>query len=241
MRAAMRWLLLLLVSSNALAAPLFVRAGAGYDRGRNTAVRDRDCTSTQPPALFGCGFEARGDFGRAPSFEVAAGVGTRARVELALTHRELDLDATPNFTGVPGEQRVRSEGRSLSAIVNGAFELAPESWRVRPFVTAGAGFARNSTGPVVYAFPRIAENAVTITRGGAHTGFAWNAGLGASVRVTDSLSLDLAYRHTDLGTLRSPRGTATIVRPTRTFELEIDETRADVATRGVMLSLRWRR
>ncbi|HEY0160214.1 MAG TPA: outer membrane beta-barrel protein [Thermoanaerobaculia bacterium] len=228
-------------TSQAIAAPVFVRVGAGDERGRDTAVRDRDCTATQPPALFGCGFEAAGDFGRGPSFEVAAGTGSRARVELALAYRALDLDATANFTGVPGDQPVRAEGRSLSATVNGTLELTPQPWRVRAFLTAGAGVARNTTGEVVYSFPGIGDDAVTIARGGAHTGFAWNAGLGATFAVTDTLSLDLAFRHTDLGTVRSPRGVARIVRPTRTLELEIDETRARAATRGVTLSLRWTR
>jgi opacity protein-like surface antigen len=233
---------LLLFATQAIAAPaVFIRAGAGYERGRDTAVRDRDCGATAPPALFGCGFEAAGGFGRAPSFELAAGAGSRARVELALASRELDLDATSNFTGVAGDQPVHAEGRSLSATVNGALELAPRSWRLRPFITAGAGVARNTTGEIVYSFPGIGDEAVTITRGGAHTGFAWNAGLGISFDLTDALTLDLAFRHIDLGTVRSPRGTATIIRPTHTVELEIDETRADVATRGVTLSLRWTR
>jgi opacity protein-like surface antigen len=235
-------LVVLLFASQAIAAPaVFIRAGAGYERGRETAVRDRDCTATQPPALFGCGFEAAGDFGRGPSFEIAAGIGSRARLELALAHRGLELDATANFTGVAGDQPVRAEGRSLSATMNGALELAPRSWRVRPFLTAGAGVARNTTGPVVYSFPGIGDEAVTITRGGAQTGFTWNAGLGASVDLTSTLTLDLAFRHIGLGAVRSPRGIATIIRPTRTIELEIDETRADLATRGVILSLRWTR
>jgi opacity protein-like surface antigen len=238
----MRLLVVLFVSVQAIAAPaLFIRAGAGHDRGRETAVRDRDCSSTNPPALFGCGFEAAGDFGNTPVFEIAAGFGSRHRVELALAHRELELDANANFTGVSGEQPVHADGRSISAMVNAAVELAPASWRLRPFVAGGAGLARNSTGAVVYSFPSIGENAVTITRGGAHTNFAWNAGLGATFDLTPSLALDLAFRHTDLGTLRSPRGTATIIRPTKTLEIEVDQTRAEVATRGVMVSLRWTR
>jgi opacity protein-like surface antigen len=253
----MRLLLVLFVTSQAIAAPaLFVRAGGGYERGRETAVRDRDCTATNPPALFGCGFEAAGELGNTPVVEVAAGVENRQsclfgdrqdclsstfRVELALSHRTLELDANANFTGVTGEQPVRADVRSIAAMVNGALELAPRAWRLRPFVTGGAGLARNATGPVVYSFPAIGENAVTITRGGAHMNFAWNAGIGATVELTPSLALDLAIRHTDLGTLRSPSGTATIVRPTRTLEIEVDETRADVATRGVTLSVRWTR
>jgi opacity protein-like surface antigen len=238
----MRLLVLLFVSLQAIAAPaFFIRAGAGAERSRDAAVRDRDCTATNPPALFGCGFEARGDFGRAPVFEAAIGFGSRARLELAFAHRSLDLDATANFTGVSGEQPVRAELRSTSAMLNGSIELAPRAWRLRPFVTGGAGVARNATDRVTYAFPSIGENAVTITPRGTHANFAWNAGLGATFDLTPSLALDLAVKHTSLGEMRSPRGIATIVRPTRTLELEIDETRADLATRGISLSLRWTR
>ncbi|HEX8254516.1 MAG TPA: hypothetical protein VF846_15335 [Thermoanaerobaculia bacterium] len=238
----MRWLVLFLFSTQLFGSPrTYVRAGAAVERGRTTTVRDRDCNSTQPPALFGCGFGARGDFGQNPSLEIAFGLGTRARVEVAIAHRQLELDARSNFTGVSGAQIVTAEGRSISALVSGTLDLAPHIWRVRPFVTAGAGVARNSTGPVVYAFPGIGPEAVTITRGGAQVNPAWTAGIGAAFALTDSLTLDLTFRHTTLGTMRSPRGTATIIRPTRTLELEIDETRADVVSRGVLLSLRWTR
>jgi opacity protein-like surface antigen len=238
----MRRLVLLFLSSPLLAAPpVYLRAGAGLERSRETVLRDRDCGSTQPPALFGCGFDARGDFGQGSAFELAIGAGTRTRVELALAHRALELDATSNFTGVPGEQHVRSEGRSISAMLSGAVDLAPRAWRLRPFITAGAGVARNSTGAIVYSFPGIAPEAVTITRGGTHTELAWSAGGGAAFTLTDALAVELTFRHADLGTLRSPRGTATIVRPNRTLELEIGETGAEIETRGIMLSLRWTR
>lgn len=237
----MRWLVLLFVSFPLFASSVFVRAGIGAERARDTVIRDRDCTSTQPPALFGCGFEARGSLGNVPTFELAIGAGTRTRVELAFAQRSFELAATSNFTGVTGEQNVSADVRSLSMFVNGAIDLAPQSWRVRPFVTAGAGLASNATSAVVYSFPGIAPNAVTITPGGQRTDFAWNVGGGATFDLCPNLSLDLTLRHTDLGQMHSPRGIARIIRPTRTLELEIDETRGDLASRGVTLSLRWTR
>jgi opacity protein-like surface antigen len=126
-------------------------------------------------------------------------------------------------------------------MVNGAIDLAPQSWRIRPFLTAGAGVASNATSTVVYSFPGIGPNAVTSTPGGQRTDFAWNAGAGATFDLCPNLALDLTLRHTNLGQLHSPRGIARIIRPTRTLELEIDETRGDLASRGVTLSLRWTR
>lgn len=237
----MRWLAVVFFSFPLFAASPYARVAAGLERGGDTVVRDRDCGATQPPALFGCGFEARGRLDRAPVFEFALGAGERARFELAFANRELELDATANFAGVTGDQNVSARVRSLSTMINGAIELAPSSWRFRPFVTAGAGLASNATSRVVYAFPGIGPDAVTITRGGRRAGFAWNAGAGATFILTPQLALDLTVRHANLGELRSPRGTARIIRPTRTLELEIDETRADVETRGVTLSVRWTR
>src|SRR4028119_315644 len=234
----MRWLVVVFLAFPLFAASPYVRIGAGLERGRDTVLRDRDCTSAQPAALFGCGFEARGELDRTPVVEFAIGTGDRTRLELAFAHRELELDATSNFTGVTGEQNVSARVQSLSMMVNGAMDLAPAAWRVRPFITAGAGAASNGTSRVVYAFPGIGPNAVTITRGGLRTGFAWNAGAGATLSLTPQPALELTGRPTTPATMHSPRGTATIIRPTRTIQLEIDETRADLETRGVALSLR---
>lgn len=230
------------------AAQLYVRGALGFEQSRDTTLRDRDCTATQPPALFGCGsgsdarpLGARGGFGGTPAIELGLGYGSRARVELALTHRtEIDLDAEANFLGVSGRQPVRATGRSTAALVHGAIELARASWRIRPFVTAGAGMARNETDAITYAFPGIDPRAVTITPGGSHTNFAWSAGAGASIALSPSLALDIAFRTTDLGDLRAEDGEATIVRPRGTFPLAIAGTRAEVKTRGIVVAVRYR-
>ena len=52
--------------------------------------------------------------------------------------------------------------------------------------------------------------------------------------------MELALRRTDLGELRTGAGAATIVRPSRTFTLDIAGTRADLETTGVVLALRHR-
>ena len=236
--------LLLIVSSIAFAATPYVRAGAGFDASRDTILRDRDCSATSPPALFGCGagvdgepLAARGDFGRTPSIDLAAGLEltSRTRVELALTHRDaLDLEAEANFLGVAGDQPVQANGRATSALASGFLDIG------RFFVGAGAGVSRNELGAITYMFPAIAPDAVTITRGGTHTAFAWSAAAGTSIPLTDRIVLDLALRYADLGTVRTDAGAATIIRPTRTLRLDIAGTRADVKTAGVTVSVRWR-
>lgn len=220
----------------------FLRGAIGVERSADTILRDADCSATQPPALFGCGLDARGDLGSAPVFEVGVGaeLSPRSRAEVTLSHRDFELDASSAFTGVAGEQPVRADVRSTTALLNGSFDVAPSRWRVRPFVTAGIGIARHTTGEVTYAFPGLDVNAVTITEGGTHTAFAWNTGLGASIELSKRLALEVTVRHAHLGELRTRAGAATIVRPARRLVINVDATRADVVTTGVIASLRWR-
>lgn len=239
-----------IASPAAAAPPLYVRLGAGYGESGDTTVRDLDCGATEPPALFGCGdgpdgrsLGARGDFGETEAVDLGVGweVSPRVRVELALVARPgLSLDAEANFLDVTEEQPVTADGESLSAFVALAYELGPERWRVRPFVAAGAGAARNEIDEITYAFPGIAPGALTATQGGSHTDFAWTASAGLAVPLSQSSTLDLAVRYTDLGEVRTDAGEATIVRPARTFALDIAGTRADLETLGAQLSLRYR-
>jgi opacity protein-like surface antigen len=240
-RAFFLALLFLPLTANA-ESTVFVRAGGGWERGGDTTVRDVQCRSTNPPALFGCGFRAEGEFGSAFVPEVAVGleVSPRGRFELAVARRSMELDANANFLGVTGDQPVASEVRSTALLLGGAVDLAPASWRVRPFVMAGAGLARNEIDEVVYAFPGLGSQAVTVTRGGAYTELATVAGAGLTMPLSSSLSLDVAYRWTDLGEARTEAGAARIVRPTRELTIDVDATRADVQASGVSVSLRWR-
>ncbi len=242
-------LTLSLFSCLAITAQPYVRAGAAAESSRDVTLRDVDCSSTKPPALFGCGsgndgrrLGARGEVHRGLTFELAAGreVG-HARVELAFVSRSgFELDAQSNFTGVTGAQPVSARLRSKALVASAAFDLAPDTWSVRPFITAGAGAARNDLSAVKYSFPGIAANAVTITRGGRANAFTWTSGAGVAIRLPHNVTLDLAARVTDLGGVRAERGEALIERPTRLLHLEIGATEFRWRTRGVSVSLRRR-
>lgn len=232
------------------APPLYLRGGVGYEQSGDTAFRDLDCASTDPPALFGCAngidgrpIGARGDFGESVAVEVAVGmeVGARARVELALVSRPgLELDAEASFLGVTSDQPVHAEAESLAALVNVAVDLGRPGWRLQPFVTAGLGAARNEIDDVTYEFPALGLDAATVVQGGEHTGFAWTAGAGLDWRLSEALSLDLTGRYTDLGEVRTDSGLAQIRRSANTFDLDIAGTEADLDTAGVTVSLRYR-
>ena len=239
----------LVLASLPLSAQPYMRAGIGIERSGDITLRDVDCSSTQPPALFGCGngpdgltFGARGDLGTGAAFEIAGGhEAGRIRFELGLVARSgFTSEAEANFTGVTGSQTVHADVRALSAMLFGALDVAPAHWRVRPFVTAGAGVSRNETGRITFAFPGIAPEAVTILRGGTETSFAWRAGAGVSVALDDNLTLDLAAYYTDLGEIRTEHGNATIVRPNRRLTLDIAAIEAQLQTTGLSVSVRQR-
>jgi opacity protein-like surface antigen len=135
---------------------------------------------------------------------------------------------------------VSAGAESLAGLVVLCYELGPPSWRARPFIAAGAGASRNEIEEVTYAFPGIGREAVTITRGGSHTDFAWTASAGLAIPVGERLAVDLAIRYSDLGEVRTDDGEATIVRPNRTFSLDIAGTRADLETLGAGVSVRYR-
>jgi opacity protein-like surface antigen len=252
-RAAMRLTLLVLtlvLPSLAAAAPWYVRGGAGFEQSAPATMVDLDCHSTQPPALFGCAdasdgrpLAARGDFGGTPSWELGAGMALgRARVDVTVTARpQIDLRADSNFLNVSGRQPVSANGKATTAMLNAALDVAPENWRIRPFLTAGAGVSRNETGAVTFGFPSIAPDAVTVIRGGRSNELAWSAGAGIAFDVAHNLSLDIAWRRTDLGDMTTRAGEATIVRPRGTFVLDIAGTRAPVKLNGVSVSVRWRK
>jgi opacity protein-like surface antigen len=250
MKTALSLTFTLLFTVSAFAAHAYIRIGAGRERGEPLTLRDDDCTSTAPAALFGCGngndgrpLDARGDLGQSTAWELSIGkhLGPHLRAELAFTARpDLTLNAQSNFLGVAGEQPVTAHGEAYSLLASAFVDLGPATWRVRPFITAGAGAARIHLGDVTYAFPAIANTATTVVPGGTYTGFAWTAGAGTALHLTPSLDLDLTLRYTDLGELHTDAGAATISRPSGIRQIDIDGTRADVRAIGAMISLRCR-
>lgn len=242
-------LVLSALDASAELAP-YVRFAAGVEWSDDTVVRDRDCSSTTPPALFGCvegndgrAIGARGDFGRTPVWELGAGLELtpRLRAEIAVARRDaLELDAEANFVGVNGSQPVSADASSQSAMIAVAYDLADPALRVRPVVSVGAGLSRNEMGRATYAFPGIAPDAVTILAGGSDTAFAWTASTGVAIDLSSTLTLDVALRYSDLGEITTEHGEATIVRPNRTLTLDIAGVRAPLDTLGVVMALRWR-
>lgn len=230
-------------------AETYVRAGAAYERSRETGFRDLDCASAAPPALYGCGaseaggpLTARGGFGSTAAMEVGLGrrISPWFRIEANLAYRpDLDFRGQANFVRTPGEQRTTADASSLAAMGVIYADLGLYG-RMRPFLGVGIGAARNRIGAVRFDFPGLGAGAATIAPGDSRTGLAWMATAGFSTEVSTRLTVDLAYRHVDLGQMRTAAGPAEIVRAAGVRRLDVAATRASLASQGVAASLRWR-
>lgn len=236
-----------LIGDAALAEP-YVRLGVGADGSLPATFGDRDCDAVAPPALFGCGdgrngepLQATGSFGTSVGLD--AGVGYRfnswLRGEALLNYRpSYQYSGQANFLGGGSPQPLEADLSSVAGFGVGYVDL-PRLGRVQPYLGAGVGVARNRISSVEYRFPSLPGDASTTIAGGTHTGVAWLLTAGLAVPLRERLSMDLAYRYTDLGRVQTDAGNATIERATGRRSLEIAGTQSSLQTHGVMLSLRY--
>ena len=252
------WVFLLLIFifpvayASAVETGLYGRVGMGLSISEDTAFHDKAPYSTDPPALFGDAvgedgrsIGARGDFGE--SFLIEAGVGW----QFEWFHSELNVSYRPgfkfsgdaNFRNVPLDQQpVNADMTSLITMVTCIADLDRMSsvfqWGpVCPFIGASAGFGYNRIDQMVYRFPSISDDAVTITPDGDWSGFVYGFTGGLEYPVNKTLSIELAYRYCDAGKVETEAGTAHIVRSGNTLDLVIAPTEADVSMHEVVLSL----
>jgi opacity protein-like surface antigen len=231
----------------------YLRGGLGLSVSRDTRLKDEDCSSTVPPALFGCAngpdgvsIGARGDFSDTPLAEVALGYSRQwLRVEAVLSWRpSYDFDGQANFLNVPlGQQPVSGKVDSLSLMGAAYVDLAKvvSAWRdarIQPYVGAAVGAARNETERMTYRFPSIGAEAVTITPDGSWSGLAYSLTAGVSIPLGAATTLDVAYRYVDLGRVETDVGVAAIRRPSTSLDLTIAPTRADLRGDELLVSLR---
>jgi opacity protein-like surface antigen len=226
----------------------YLRLGVGFDGSLAATFRDSDCASVQPPALFGCGAGRNGEpLGASGAFGsgvvLDAGLGVRLnrwlRAEGLFTYRPAyEYNGEANFLQTAPPQPVYANLSSIAAFGVGYVDL-PKISRLQPFIGAGVGAARNRISAVTYGFPTLAPDASTTIAGGTTTGLAWLLTAGVAIPLNEQLSLDLAYRYTDLGTVQTDAGSATIVRPAGSKTLDIAGTQSALKTHGAMLSLRY--
>ena len=228
---------------------VYLRIGAGLQWPESDRWKDQDCASTQPPALFGCGsgenghpLGATGSFQQNPVVDAALGYRWNSwlRSEALLNWSpQLNWDGNSNFLGAGSRQPVGAAGSALAGFGVVVVD-APPVLGLRPFIGAGFGLAGTRVGDVTYRFPAIGSDAVTVTRGGTTTSMAYLLTAGVAVPLSERIDLEMSYRWTDFGTVKTPSGSARVVRPQGSTTLRVGGTQVDLATQAVIASLRFR-
>ena len=241
---------LLLESGAAVAGDRYVRGGLGVDWSGNTAFTDVDCSSTAPAALYGCGtgddgapHRSVGDFGAVPAVELGLGYTAEpARFELLVEYRpHFSFKGRANFLAPGTREDVKANLSSVSGMVAGFVDLAgmglPKPGPFAPFVGAGVGVVHTRIGKTTMTFPAT----TTTVPGGSRTGLAWMVTAGVGMAVGERAILDLAWRYTDLGKVRTGRGPGRVVWRDGSREplpLDLAPTEARLRGHGIRLSLR---
>jgi len=236
----------------AQAGDWYLRAALGYEQSADADYSDTDCSSRQPPALFGCAMGgdgrsigAYGDFGDYPMVELA--LGTRLlpwlRTDLSLGYRfAIDYQGNANFLAVGTQQPVSAELESWNGMVNVFVDLAALSGtdlgRFQPYVGAGVGVALNQLGRMTYLFPENPKkHKFSLTPEGERTNFAYRLVVGTGIALSERVMLDLSAYYTDLGEV----GTDTGIMAMNNIPagILIDETATDWRAFGVGIGLRY--
>jgi opacity protein-like surface antigen len=245
------FLVIMMMPAKSLAAPWYVRAGAGLEWSLDADFHDSDCSSETPAALFGCGpgsdgrsLGAYGDFGNLPVLELAVGAQPLRwlRSDFSLTYRpEIDYSGQANFLNVPGEQPVTGDADSWTGMVN----LFLEPTRVAhldlgiftPYLGAGIGMSYNHIGKMTYRFPGLTNHRLSITPSGSRVDFAFMAAIGTGIQLSERLLLDASYRYCDLGRIETDSGTMYL--DSLPGGIEIAGTSAPLRTHGFLLGFRY--
>ena len=240
-----------LASGIAVAGDLYLRGGIGLDRPGGTAFTDTDCSSTVPEALYGCGtgsdgasYRSAGKLGTVPAVEFGLGYATGAiRFEALIEYRpDFAFEGRANFLAPERRQDVSAKLSSVSGMLAGFVDLAalglPKPGPFAPFLGAGIGAVHTRIGKTTMTFPAT----TTTVPGGSRTGLAWMATAGVAMALGERVTLDLAWRYSDLGEVRTPRGPGRVVWRDGSREprpLDLAPTKARLKGHGVRLSLRY--
>ena len=234
------------------ASDFYLRAGMGLDRPSETVFADRDCSSASRAALYGCGrgedgarLRSVGDFGTVHALELGLGytAAPGLRLELLAEYRpRLAFEGRANFLDPGRQQSVAAELSSLSAMLAAYVDLPgltlPGIGPIIPFLGAGVGAARTRIGETRMTFPRT----TTVVPGTSRTDFAWMLTAGVAVALNERMTLDLAWRYTDIGEVHTGQGAGRVVWRDGSrgpLPLDLAATRAKLASHGLRLSLRY--
>jgi len=183
----------------------------------------------------------------------------RVQLEFALA-RALDWRGNTNYRASGERQPSGARLDTWQLLLAGfhdlpGWEIAPGR-RARPFLGAGLGIAGYRLGGYVQRFPEPGDPQGPLRRGpggeipftalpgGSGRNFTWMLTAGIAIAVSGSTHLDLSYRYTDAGEIRTAVGDIDIVRyredgARNEIPVRIDETAADYRTHALLAALRF--
>ena len=185
-----------------------------------------------------------GDFGTVPAIEFGLGYAAGPmRLELLVEYRpDFAFKGRANFLAPGTREEVRAKLSSVSGMLAGFVDLAgmglPKPGPFAPFVGAGVGVVHTRIGKTTMTFPAT----TTTVPAGNRTGLAWMVTVGVGMAVGERAILDLAWRYTDLGKVRTGRGPGRVVWRDGSREplpLDLAPTEARLRGHGIRLSLRY--
>ena len=239
-------------------------AGLGMALIHSRDTRFADGADAGHAALYGNEelFDA-GDLGDGLRFHLAAGVRLpyrlRAQLEFGLA-RALGWRGNANYRDSGARQPSEATLDTRQLLLAGfhdfpGWDVAPGR-PVRPFLGAGLGITDYRLSGYVQRFPEPddprgplrrgpgGEVPFTALPGGNGRNFTWMLTAGIAIAVYRSIHLDLSYRYTDAGGIRTDPGNIAIVRyredgTRREIPVRINETSADYRTHALLAALRF--
>ncbi len=241
------------VSSGASASnDFYLLAGVALDWSGTTRFTDKDCSSTSPAALYGCGtgidgapLSSLGDFGTMAVFE--PGIGYIAapflRLEAAVQYRpSFSFEGRANFTQTTGSQAVSADLSSLSGMLAAYLDLPgldlPRPGPFNPFIGSGMGLSHIDIDETRMEFPKT----TTIVPGEHRVNLAWMLTAGVAMALGKKVTLDLAWRYMDSGAVETGKAKGRIVWRDGSrdpLELDLAKTRATLSSHELRVSLRY--
>ena len=247
---------------NAVMSAPYLSASVALIRSQDTRFVDGE--DTGHAALYGNeDLVDAGAVGNDLQFQLAAGVRLpyqlRVQLEFGLA-RDLDWRGNTNYRDTGEYQPSEANLDTRQFLLAGfhdfpGWEIAPDR-RARPFLGAGLGITDYRLSGYVQRFPELGDPQGTLRRGpndeipftalpgGSGRNFTWMVTAGVAIPISGSTHLDLSYRYTDAGQIRTDSGDIAAVRyredgTRRDIPVPINETTADYRTHSLLAALRF--
>jgi OOP family OmpA-OmpF porin len=176
---------------------VYVRGDFGGAFGNNVTFRDNNSAAANTTLGPNSAPSHTGN-----SVIFGAGIGYRFT---PMFRSDFTLDYMPSLN--VNNSNASSNSRTISGSLNSLVGMAngyldfngflPNFFgSVQPYIDGGVGFANNNVGT-------LTSNGAATLSGASQTNFAWGAGAGVNFPLTQQLSLDVAYKYLDLGSLKT--------------------------------------